>query len=62
VNFFGFGVGLALSLRVAPVDAVSMRIADRFSMLERNPSLLGVVCSLLGAAAGSCFCSPRLSL
>lgn len=62
VNFFGFGVGLALSLRVAPVDAVSMRIADRFSMLERNPSLLGVVCSLLGAAAGSLLLLAAASL
>ena len=53
VNFLGFGVGLALALRVAPIDSVCMRLADRFLFLDRNPSILGVVCSLLGAAAGS---------
>jgi len=53
VNFFGFGVGVALSLRVAPVDSVCMRLAERIPLLDRNLSLLGVVCSLLGAAAGS---------
>jgi leader peptidase (prepilin peptidase) / N-methyltransferase len=62
VNFFGFGVGLALALRVTPVDSVCMRLADRFPLLDRNPSLLGVVCSLLGAAAGSLLLLAAASL
>jgi leader peptidase (prepilin peptidase)/N-methyltransferase len=62
VNFFGFGVGLALALRVAPIDSVCMRLADRFPILDRTPSLLGVVCSLLGAAAGSLLLLAAASL
>ena len=62
VNFFGFGVGLALALRVAPIDSVCMRVADRFPILDRNPSVLGVVCSLLGATAGSLLLLAAASL
>src|SRR5206468_12466771 len=62
VNFFGFGVGLALALRVAPIDSVCMRVADRFPILDRNPSVLGVVCSLLGSAAGSLLLLAAASL
>jgi len=62
VNFFGFGVGLALALRVGPIDSVCMRLADRFPILDRTPSVLGVVCSLLGAASGSLLLLAAASL
>jgi len=62
VNFFGFGVGLALALRVGPLDSVCMRLADRFPILDRTPSVLGVVCSLLGAASGSLLLLAAASL
>ncbi|MBS1841879.1 MAG: prepilin peptidase [Acidobacteria bacterium] len=53
VNFFGFGLGLALSVRLGPIDPACLRIVDRFPILARNPSILGVTCAVLGAAAGS---------
>ncbi|HLK03039.1 MAG TPA: prepilin peptidase [Candidatus Acidoferrum sp.] len=53
VNFFGFGLGLALAVRIAPYDAVCMRVADVFPALNRNPAILGVACAILGALAGS---------
>ena len=62
VNFFGFGVGLALALRVGPLDSVCMRLADRFPILDRTPSVLGVVCALLGAASGSLLLLAAASL
>lgn len=53
VNFFGFGLGVALAVRIAPYDAVCMRFADAFPALGRNAMVVGVACALLGAAAGS---------
>jgi len=53
VNFFGFGLGLALSVRLSSIDPACLRIVDHFPFLSRNPAILGVSCALLGAAAGS---------
>jgi leader peptidase (prepilin peptidase)/N-methyltransferase len=53
VNFFGFGLGLALAVRVPPLDPACMRLVDRISFIAQNSILLGVACALLGAAAGS---------
>ncbi|HET9805164.1 MAG TPA: prepilin peptidase [Candidatus Acidoferrum sp.] len=53
VNYFGFGLGLALAVRLAPVDPVCQRFADIFPALHSNAILLGLTCALLGAAAGS---------
>lgn len=53
VNYFGFGLGLALAVRLAPIDSVCLRFADIFPALHSNSILLGLTCSLLGAAAGS---------
>src|SRR5262249_42317229 len=52
-NYFGFGLGLALAARIAPIDPVCQRFADIFPASHQNSILLGLVCALLGAAAGS---------
>jgi leader peptidase (prepilin peptidase)/N-methyltransferase len=53
VNFFGFGLGLAIATRVPPIDPAAMRLIDHFSFIARNPFFVGIACALLGAAAGS---------
>jgi leader peptidase (prepilin peptidase)/N-methyltransferase len=53
VNFFGFGLGLALAVRIGPIDPSCLRLMDHLPFLTQSPSLLGVSCALLGAAAGS---------
>lgn len=53
VNFFGFGLGLALSIKVPPMDSVCMRIADIFPFFWHHIMLLGPACAILGALAGS---------
>ena len=53
VNFFGFGLGLALSVRISPIDPSCLRIVDHVPLLGKNPVILGVSCALFGAAAGS---------
>jgi len=53
VNFFGFGLGLALSVRLATIDPACLRFIDHFPFLSKSPAILGVSCALLGAAAGS---------
>jgi leader peptidase (prepilin peptidase)/N-methyltransferase len=53
VNFFGFGLGVALAVRIAPLDPTCMRIVEHVPILTRNAAVVGVTCSLLGAAAGS---------
>ena len=53
INWFGFGLGLALAVRIPPYDPACMRVIDLLPFLGRNVTLSGVVCALLGAAAGS---------
>lgn len=53
VNYFGLGLGLALAVRIAPIDPVCLRFAGIVPALHSNPILLGLTCALLGAAAGS---------
>jgi len=53
VNYFGFGLGLALGVRISPIDPVCLRFADVFPVLHRNSIALGLTCALLGAASGS---------
>jgi len=53
VNFFGFGLGLALAVRIAPIDPSCLRIVDHVPILGRNPAILGVSCAIFGATAGS---------
>src|SRR5262249_16378074 len=53
VNFFGFGLGLALAVRIPPMDPTCIRLTDRIHFIAQNATLLGIACALLGAAAGS---------
>jgi leader peptidase (prepilin peptidase) / N-methyltransferase len=53
VNFFGFGLGLALAVRISPIDPACLRIVDHVPILGKNPATLGVSCAIFGAAAGS---------
>jgi len=53
VNWFGFGLGLAFAIRIAPTDATCMRLTDHFTRFFQRPYTIGVSCSLLGALAGS---------
>lgn len=53
VNWFGFGLAIALAVRIAPMDPTCMRIVDRFPLFLQNAAITGVACALLGAAAGS---------
>ena len=53
VNWFGFGLGLAFAIRVAPIDAICMRLTDHFPLFFQRPSVAGVSCALVGALAGS---------
>jgi leader peptidase (prepilin peptidase)/N-methyltransferase len=53
INWFGFGLGLALAVRMPPYDPACMRVIELLPFLARNAILAGVTCALLGAAAGS---------
>jgi len=53
VNWFGFGLGIALAIRIAPTDPTCMRLVDHFPLFLQNAAITGVACALLGAAAGS---------
>jgi leader peptidase (prepilin peptidase)/N-methyltransferase len=53
INWFGFGLGLAFAIRVAPTDATCMRLTDHFPPFLQRSAVLGVSCALLGALAGS---------
>jgi leader peptidase (prepilin peptidase)/N-methyltransferase len=53
VNFFGFGLGLALAVRISPIDLTCLRIVDHVPLLGRSPGIFGVSCAIFGAAAGS---------
>jgi len=53
INWFGFGLGLALAVRVPPLDPACMRLIDFVPFIAQNAILVGVTCALLGAAAGS---------
>jgi len=53
VNFFGFGLGLALAVRISPIDPSCLRIVDHVPILGKNAAILGVSCAVFGAAAGS---------
>ena len=53
VNWFGFGLGLALAVRITPSDPTCMRLIEHFPLFLQNAAITGVACALLGGAAGS---------
>lgn len=62
VNWFGFGLGIALAIRIAPTDPTCMRLVEHFPLFLQNAAIIGVACALLGAAAGSLLLLAAASL
>jgi leader peptidase (prepilin peptidase) / N-methyltransferase len=62
VNWFGFGLGIALAVRIAPTDPTCMRLVERFPLFLQNAAIIGVACALLGATAGSLLLLAAASL
>jgi len=68
INWFGFGLGIALAVRIAPsiysgeLDPTCMRLVDHFPLFLQNAAIIGVACALLGAAAGSLLLLAAASL
>ena len=62
VNWFGFGLGIALAVRIAPTDPTCMHLVEHFPLFLQNAAIIGVACALLGGAAGSLLLLAAASL
>jgi leader peptidase (prepilin peptidase)/N-methyltransferase len=53
INWPGFGVGLAFSVKVPPPDGIAAALFHRSDLLQPPAAVLGLIDALLGAALGS---------
>jgi leader peptidase (prepilin peptidase) / N-methyltransferase len=53
INWPGFGVGLAFSLKVPLADGIAAALFQRLDLLQPPDAVLGLIDALLGAALGS---------